>query len=65
MHASTCRFGGVGLNSHTVEKRGDGDYCNLWGYPCETTMEGGKEKSVVLHNYPIIVSMTVNDCFVY
>lgn len=39
--------------------------CNLWGYPCETSVEGGEGKSVILRNCHIIVSLTVSDCFVY
>lgn len=49
----------------TVAQEGGGYGCNLWGYPCETSVEGGEGKSVILRNYHIIVSLTVSDCFVY
>lgn len=39
--------------------------CNLWGYPCETGVEGEEGKSVILRNCHVIVSLTVGDCFVY
>lgn len=44
---------------------GGGMCCNLWGYPCETGVEGEEGKSVILRNCYIIVSLTVGDCFVY
>lgn len=54
-----------GVNSRTGEVGVGGGCCNLWGYPCETSVEGGEGKSFILRNYLIIVSLTVGDCFVY
>lgn len=50
-------------SGEVTQEVGDGGCCNLWGHPCETSMEGGKP--VILRNYLIIVSPTVSDCFVY
>lgn len=52
-----------------VEQKGAGGTdcgcCNLWGYQCERSVEGGEGKSVTLRNYHIIVPLKVCDCFVY
>lgn len=54
--------GGVGWHRKGGDDRG---CCNLWGYPCETSVEGREGESVIFCNYLIIVSLTISDCFVY
>lgn len=52
----------VGWHGRGGDDRG---CCNLWGYPCETSVEGREGESVIFCNYLIIVSLTISDCFVY